>query len=97
MAAMMTVTMLPANAFASEIDFTDDGQEVTAEVEAEDDSSQEADDADIDEKEVADEAADEISIAEDNEEVSADEDYEDFSDELEAAGAETDDAIAAKK
>ncbi len=92
MAAMMTVTMLPANAFASEIDFTDDGQEVTAEVEAEDDSSQEADAADIDETEVADEATDEISIAEDNEKVSADEDYEDFSDEMEAAGAETDDA-----
>lgn len=97
MAAMMTVTMLPANAFASEIDFADDGQEVTAEVEAEDGSSQEADAADIDETEVADEATDEISIAEDNEEVSADEDYEDFSDEMEAAGAETDDAIAAKK
>lgn len=92
MAAMMTVTMLPANAFASEIDFADDGQEVTAEVEAEDDSSQKADAADIDETEVADEATDEISIAEDNEEVSADEDYEDFSDEMEAAGAETDDA-----
>ena len=92
MAAMMTVTMLPANAFASEIDFADDGQEVTAEVEAEDDSSQEADAADIDETEVADEATDEISIAEDNEEVSADEGYEDFSDEMEAAGAETDDA-----
>lgn len=91
MAALMTVTMLPANAFASEIDFTDDGQEVTAEVEAEDDSSQEADTASTDETEVADEAADEISIAEDNEGVSAGEDYEEFSDEPEAAGAETDD------
>lgn len=89
MAAMMTVTMLPANAFASEIDFTDDGQEVTAEVEAEDASSQEADTASTDETEVADEAADEISIAEDNEEVSAGEDYEEFSDEPEAAGTET--------